>query len=51
MVPGDTFRKGKESDGKLQRFTSLMKPQMNLLLPLFFASIFSIFWIIRCILL
>ncbi|ABK87847.1 TPA: peptidase domain-containing ABC transporter [Bacillus cereus] len=40
MVPGDTFRKGKESDGKLQRFTSLMKPQMNLLLPLFFASIF-----------
>lgn len=40
MVPGETFRKGKESDGKLQRFVSLMKPQMNLLLPLFFASIF-----------
>ncbi|MEH6890186.1 peptidase domain-containing ABC transporter [Bacillus sp. JJ864] len=40
MSPGKQFQKGKEFQGVFFRFLSLLKEQTNLLLPLFFASIF-----------
>ncbi|MFK4317266.1 MULTISPECIES: peptidase domain-containing ABC transporter [unclassified Bacillus (in: firmicutes)] len=40
MTPGHEFQKGKESQGTFSRFLLLLKKQTNLLVPLFFASIF-----------
>ncbi|UOX99357.1 peptidase domain-containing ABC transporter (plasmid) [Bacillus cereus] len=40
MSPGAKFEKGKESTSTFSRFFSLLKMQTDLLLPLFFASIF-----------
>ncbi|PFD11061.1 MULTISPECIES: peptidase domain-containing ABC transporter [Bacillus cereus group] len=40
LAPRQNFQKGKESQGTLSRFFSLLRPQMSLLLPLFIASIF-----------
>ncbi|MEB8804264.1 peptidase domain-containing ABC transporter [Bacillus cereus] len=40
MSPGTKFEKGKESISTFSRFFSLLKMQTDLLLPLFFASIF-----------
>ncbi|HDR7898372.1 peptidase domain-containing ABC transporter [Bacillus pacificus] len=40
MSPGQNFQKGKESKGTFSRFLLLLKQQKNLLIPLFFASIF-----------
>ncbi|MDR4987117.1 bacteriocin ABC transporter ATP-binding protein [Bacillus cereus] len=40
LSPGQNFQKGKETQGTFSRFLSLLKSQTNLLVPLFFASIF-----------
>ncbi|MGQ7062049.1 cysteine peptidase family C39 domain-containing protein, partial [Bacillus cereus group sp. BceL175] len=40
MNPTEKFQKGKESQGTFSRFALLLKQQTNLLVPLFFASIF-----------
>lgn len=40
LQPGPYFKKEKNSKGTLSRFFYLLKPQLNLLIPLFFASIF-----------
>ncbi|MBJ7961085.1 peptidase domain-containing ABC transporter [Bacillus cereus group sp. N28] len=40
LQPGKYFKKEKGSKGALSQFLSLLKPQLNLLVPLFFASIF-----------
>ncbi|EJR54179.1 ABC-type bacteriocin transporter [Bacillus cereus VD115] len=40
LQPGKYFKKEKTSRGALSQFLSLLKPQLNLLIPLFFASIF-----------
>ncbi|KXY30540.1 peptidase domain-containing ABC transporter [Bacillus sp. FSL K6-0067] len=40
MTPGQQFQKGKDSQGTFVRFLSLLKQQTNLLVPLFFASVF-----------
>ena len=40
MAPGYQFQKGKVSQGTFSRFVSLLKQQVHLLVPLFFASIF-----------
>lgn len=40
MSPGTKFEKGKQSTSTFSRFFSLLKMQTDLLLPLFFASIF-----------
>ncbi|PEY35338.1 bacteriocin ABC transporter ATP-binding protein [Bacillus cereus] len=40
LQPGKYFKKEKASKGAFSQFLSLLKPQLNLLVPLFFASIF-----------
>lgn len=40
VTPGQNFQKGNKSQGTFFRFLSLLKEQTNLLVPLFFASIF-----------
>ncbi|QWG48399.1 peptidase domain-containing ABC transporter (plasmid) [Bacillus mycoides] len=40
MAPGENFKKGKASQSTLSGFFSLLKQQTNLVIPLFFASIF-----------
>lgn len=40
VAPGYQFQKGKVSQGTFSRFVSLLKQQVHLLVPLFFASIF-----------
>ncbi|HDR4909321.1 TPA: peptidase domain-containing ABC transporter [Bacillus cereus] len=40
VKPGEKFQKGNKSQSIFSRFVSLLKNQTNLLIPLFFASIF-----------
>ena len=44
LTPAHNFQKGKEFQGTFSRFLFLLKQQMNLLIPLFFASIFLNFF-------
>lgn len=40
LIPGQSFTKGRVSQGTFVRFLFLLKPQRHLLLPIFLASIF-----------